>query len=932
MSTPAENTNAYGAEGTTTAASRADASSPADARAGYDVLLKDGTVAHLRPLRTTDRAAVHALLDRVSKHSAYLRFFTPNRASAHTHLDALFAPDYKGYTLLAFVGDDLVAVAERCPPADDRAAEVAFLVDDRHQVAGLGTLLLEHLAAQAQERDVRRFTARVFAGNLRMLDVFRDAGFATTLSRDGEEVEVSLNLTLTPQLLAAVDERDRASDAASVARLLRPRSVAVIGAGRDRAGLGHRVLRNLVAGGFHGPVYPVNPHAPAVAGLTAYPSVDAVPGEIDFAVIAVPAPAVVDAARACARRGAHALVVISAGFAETGAEGARREAELVRVARHAGMRLVGPNCLGICNTDPAVRLDATFFASRPVRGPMAVASQSGAVGAVLVDRAGELGLGISSFVSLGNKADVSGNDLLLYWERDPVTEVIGLYLESFGNPRKFARIARRISARKPIIVVKSGTSAAGSRAVSSHTAAAASPDVAVDALLRRAGVVRVPTLQAMLDVARLLVHQPLPRGRRVAIVGNSGGPGALAADACDAAGLTVPELEAKTQGGLRACLGATATVRDPVDLTADGDARRHEAALDRILADAGVDAVLAVYTPPFGSGTEATSAAIARAAARADKPVVVCLLGHDGAITPTGGPGPGRVVPAYAFPEQAVAALAHATWYAEHRERLAEPGEQPPMEPVEQPPRGVNREAAQAIVAGELAAQPAGRWLDPATAGRLLRCYGLEVIESVTADGPETAADAAAFLGFPVALKASGPRLVHKSDVGGVRLGLATPGEVAAAYREMAAALGEAMTHAVVQPMVTGGVEIVIGAVEDPSFGPLVMFGMGGVATELLGDRTFQVAPLTRADAAEMVRALRCSPLLFGYRGRPPVKVAALEETLLRVALLADDLPEVAELDLNPVIASARHAAIVDVKVRLAPAPAVPSLLRRRLR
>ncbi|MDH2430909.1 acetate--CoA ligase family protein, partial [Sphaerisporangium sp. TRM90804] len=650
------------------------------------------------------------------------------------------------------------------------------------------------------------------------------------------------------------------------------------------------MLRNLIDGGFRGPVYPVNPNAGEVCGLAAYPSVAAVPGPVDLAVVATPAAVVAGVARECARHGVRALVVVSSGFAESGNAGL--EAELVGVCREAGMRLVGPNCLGVVNT--AVSLNASFLPHRPAAGRLGLISQSGAVAAAVIDRAAGIGLGISSFASVGNKADVSGNDLLEYWQDDEGTDVIALYLESFGNPRRFGRIARRVSATKPILVVKSGRGQAGGRAVRSHTAAVATPDAAVDALLAGCGVIREDSVRDLLDTARLLAHQPLPKGRRVAIVGNSGGPQAMTADACERQGLVVPELSPATRRALGARLRPAAAVGNPVDVTADGQAGELADAVRVVLGDPGVDAVLVVYTPPFGSGLARTRQAIAAAARGTDKTVLAAVLGHDGLI--------GSHVPSYAFPEQAVHALGRAAWYAAWRARPQDP-------PVQAAP--VDAACARRIVTTELANHPQGRWLDYQTAARLLGCYGVQVAQAVSVDGAESAGEAAAWLGLPVVLKATGPGLVHKSDVGGVAVNLSGIEQVRQAYRDMAERIGPDMTGALVQPMAAGGVEMIVGGVAHDVFGPLVMVGLGGVSAELLADRAFRVPPITAPEAARMLGELRCEPLLHGYRGRPAANLDALHAQITAVGHLMDDLPEVAELDLNPVIATPTGAVAV---------------------
>ncbi|XVQ90006.1 GNAT family N-acetyltransferase [Microbispora siamensis] len=876
-----------------------------------DVLLRDGGMAHIRPLRSSDCEALHALITRSSPRSAYLRFFTGGTASAHAYMDRITGPRYRGHALVALVGGLMVGVAEYIPDPGRPEAEVGILLDDLVHGQGLGTLLLEHLALDAADAGIEGLVAIVLPENRAMLRVLNDLGLPVEKRYEQGQVEIRITTRPTESLVAEIEARAHEAERSSLAHVFTPCSVAVIGASRDPARVGHRVLRNLVDGGFPGPIYPVNPRAAEVCGLAAYPDLASLPGPVELAVIAVPASAVLGVTRECARHQVRALVVLTAGFAEAG--GREAERKLLRVCREAGMRLIGPNCLGVVNT--AAHLHAGFLPGRPPTGPLGLMSQSGAVAAALIERAGLLGLGVSSFASVGNKADVSGNDLLEYWEDDPATRVIALYLESFGNPRRFGRIARRISARKPIIVVKSGRSASGSRAVRSHTAAAATPDVAVDALLRACGAIREDSVQDLLDTARLLAFQPLPDGPRVAIVGNSGGPQALTADACERLGLVVPDLRTVTAQALRARLRPAAAVRNPVDLTAEADAADFAFAIATVLADPGIDAALIVYTPPFGSGLEETRRAIAATTTDAAKPVLVCLAGHDELID-------GRV-PAYAFPEQAVHALARAVGYATWRARPAAPAEDVP---------GIDLAAVRRIVAADLAAHPEGRWLDERTAARLLSAYGVHVAESVAVDGPEAAAEAAALTGLPAALKATGPRITHKSDVGGVRLNLQTPEQVRHAYREMSARLGPAMQGAIVQAMAPEGIEMIIGGVAHETFGPLIMVGLGGVTTELLADRAFRVPPIDRAEAGRMIGELRCAPLLHGYRGRPEADVRALADQIVRVGRLMDDQPDIAELDLNPVIVTSGGAVAVDARVRLAPAPPLPSPFRRRLR
>ncbi len=882
-----------------------------------DVLLVDGGTAHVRPILPTDAGALVRFHAGLSADAVYHRFFSVKPALTDAEVERFTTVDH--VDRVAFVAElrgELLGVAryDRIPGSDD--AEVAFVVGDRHQGRGIGTVLLENLAAAARERGITRFLAETLADNGRMLDVFRHAGFDERTHMGDGVVQVELTIEPSDRTLAAMEHREHRAEALSVARLLSPRSVAVIGASRKPTTIGHQVFRNLLAGGFVGPVYPVNPSAPHVASVKAYASVLDVPGEVDLAVVAVPSGAVAQVIRQCAEKGVTGLVVLSAGFGEVGAEGAAAQRELRDLARSNGMRMVGPNCIGVVNT--AIGLDATFSPYAPAPGRIAMQSQSGALGIAILERSTRIGIGVSTFVSVGNKADVSGNDLLQYLEDDAGTDVVLLYLESFGNPRKFSRIARRVSRRKPIVAVKSGRSAAGVRAASSHTAAMATPDVAVDALFRQAGVIRVDTLDELFDMAVLLSTQPLPPGRRVAIVGNSGGPGILATDACDGAGLEVPELSAATQAALRLVVDPNGAVANPVDLVAGATPAGYEAALRVLLAAEEVDAVIVVNTATFAAPPPEIAAVLRRVAAGAAKPIVGSFLAWPDLpplLRPT---GPDEAaVPAFTSPEPAARALARAAGYAEWRRRP--PGTVPDLE-------GFDARRAQEVVDAFLAAHPEGGWLTPDEIGELMAAIGVPVLETVSVTSATAAAAEADRLGFPVALKASGAQVVHKSDVGGVRLNLGSAEDVAAAYDEMAARVGTSMTGAILQRMARPGVETIVGVVLDPLFGPLVMFGMGGVATELLRDRAFRILPLTDADAGELVRSLRASPLMFGYRGAPPVAVGALEDVLQRVARLAAVVHEVAELDFNPVIVSPAGVEIVDARVHVAPAP--PASLR----
>ena len=890
-----------------------------------DVVSADGRTVRIRPIRAHDSEKVLQLYERLSPESMYLRFFSPVPAEMARRTEHLTQVDQAEHVVIvAELGDDLVAMAryDRQLPGD--TAEVAFVVDDAHQSRGLGTLLLEHLAAIGRDQGIRRFVATTLPQNHRMLDVFRGAGYEVASRFEQGTIDVSFAIEPTGASLAAQLEREHHAESRSIAELLAPSTIAVIGASRRPRTIGHEVLRNLLQGGFNGPIHPVNPNARAIAGVRAYPTITDVPDAVDLAVVTVPATEVPEAVHQCAAKGVRGLVIISAGFAELGRDRADAERALVEFAHSNGMRVVGPNCMGVINTDSAVSMNATFAPFAPTPGRIAFSSQSGALGIELLGRVAELGLGISTFVSVGNKADVSGNDLLQYWEEDADTDVILLYLESFGNPRKFARLARRVSRRKPIVAVKSGRTQAGTRAAGSHTAALASSDVAVDALFRQAGVTRVDTLEELFDVAQVLAHQPVPLGRRVAIVSNGGGPGILAADACAGAGLEVPELSAETQARLRDFASPDAGVRNPIDLVASATATTYERALRTVLRDDEVDAVIVIFVAPLVTQPDDVARAIRTAAGDAGpKPIVACFLGSHGIPDALRSTQPDeRSIPSFAFPESAAAALGHAAGYGAWRRRPE--GAVPDFSDVD-------TKRARAIVS-ERVGPPDGVWLDGDVAQSLCECFGLPVVRTMSVATASAAVDAAEELGYPVALKAGSGAIVHKTDVGAVHLNLPSAAEVGEAFTSMREHLGDDMGDAVVQPMVGAGVETIVGVTRDPLFGSLVVFGMGGTAAELVRDTALRILPITDLDAREMVRSLRTSPLLFGYRGSPPGDVEALEQLVLRVGRLADDLPEVAEMDCNPVIVSPEAVTIVDVKVRLVPLPPSPLPGVRRMR
>jgi acetate---CoA ligase (ADP-forming) len=893
-----------------------------------DVALRDGSTVHVRPARGDDAPAVRAFFEHLSPESTALRFFSgfPNLDSAVTWATEV---DYRlRYSLLAATGDGRVLAHAGWERDSERpeTAEVALAIADAMQGKGLGTILLGQLAEAAHQLGVDLLSAEVLPQNHKMVQVFRDSGFPVKTHAVPGALLFEVPTLLTPEGLERFERREQTAAVAAMRAFLAPRSVAVIGASRQRGTVGAELFHNLLAAGFNGPVYPVNPNTPVVQSVLAYPSIAEVPGPVDLAVLALPAPKVVSVAQECAAVGVRALVVVSAGFAETGPEGAARQQELLAVCRAAGMRLIGPNCLGIVNTSPAVRLDASFGPAVPLPGRIGFLSQSGAIGLAVIDYAAKLGLGLSSFVSVGNKADISSNDLLDYWEEDPDTAVALLYLESFGNPRRFSRIARRVGRRKPIVAVKSGRSAAGARASSSHTGALlAASDVTVDALFRQAGVVRTDTLAELFDVARLLADQPRPRGRRVGIVTNAGGPGILCADACEAAGLQVAELSSALRARLAEALPAEASTANPVDMLAAAPAEHFRRTVELVMAFGEVDSVIIIFIPPLLTEPAEVARAVRAAsdAARRAIPVLTVFMSAEG--SPPELRVGDSIIPNYAFPEDAARALGRVAEYGSWRERpegrvlgLA----------------GVRRDEAAAVLAAALAEGSEPHWLAPDQVATLLDCYGIAMAPWRMAGTPQQAGVAAAELGGPVAVKAVAPGMVHKTEAHAVRLDLIGADQVQMAAEEMRAAVaaeGYTVDGFLVQRMVAGGVELLVGVVHDPSFGPVVACGAGGTAVELLKDVAVRLTPLTDRDAAEMVRSLATFPLLDGYRGAAKADVAALEELLLRVAALVEAHPQVAELDCNPVLALADGAVVVDARVRVeAASPPVPLAARRR--
>jgi acyl-CoA synthetase (NDP forming)/GNAT superfamily N-acetyltransferase len=851
-----------------------------------DVVLSDGGTVHLRPITPDDAERLLAFHGRLSERTRYFRYFGPYPRMPQRDLERFSTVDHcDRVAFVAMLGHDIVAVGRYDRLHDTDSAEVAFVVEDPHQGRGLGSILLEHLAAAARESGLTRFVAEVLAENGQMVRVFRDAGYQ--IARSFEEGTLHLEFALDPtaQSVAVARAREQAAEARSVRNLLTPRSVALIGASTDHAKVGHAVLTNLLVADFAGPVYPVNPEHRSVRGVRAYPSVLDIPDDVDLAVVAIPAAGIEDVLDACLAKGVKALLVVSTVM--------DRDAErrLVSEARAHGMRVVGPNALGVVNTDPEVRLNATLAPKLPGRGRTGFFCQSGALGIAILATAAARGLGLSTFVSAGNRADVSGNDLLQYWADDPATDVVLLYLESFGNPRKFARLARRLGRHKPIVAVKTGR-----HAVNTGLAGTVAVDEAsVQQLFEQTGVIRVESLGQLFDTALLLAHQPLPAGPRVAVVGNSNAIGLLAADALLSQGLEL--------------------AREPVDVGAHAGPEEFAEAVRSTARCEDVDALVVVFVPPIALPAAVYAKALREAVT--GKPVVTTFLAVEGVPDELAVPGPDGSpsrgsVPSYPSPERAVSALARATRYAQWRSR-------PRGEFVR--PAGIDTERARELVL---------KTSSDEDVVALLACYGIEVVPFRTVSTVDSALAACAELGFPVVLKSTSEQLRHRTDFLGVRLDLGSAEAVRAAYQDLVEVSGSAEMY--VQRMAPKGVSCQLGLQDDPSFGTLVSFGLGGVVSDLLGDRAYRAVPMTDVDAAALVRAPKAAPLLAGYRGGHPADLAALEDLALRLSALAEDLPEVRRLVLEPVLASAAGAYVSSARITVGEPPSQPDTGPRRLR
>ncbi|MDQ0686746.1 acyl-CoA synthetase (NDP forming)/GNAT superfamily N-acetyltransferase [Streptomyces achromogenes] len=918
-----------------------------------DVVLRDGGTARVRPITADDAERLVSFYEQVSDESKYYRFFAPyprlsakdvHRFTHHDFVDRVGLAATVGGEFIATVRYDRIGPDGMAASAPADEAEVAFLVQDAHQGRGVASALLEHIAAVARERGIRRFAAEVLPANNKMIKVFTDAGYTQKRSFEDGVVRLEFDLEPTERSLAVQRAREQRAEAHSVRRLLTPGSVAVVGVGRAPGGVGRSVLGNLQGAGFTGRLYAVNQAFPEdlkeLDGVPAHRSMRDIAEPVDLAVVAVRAEQVPAAVAECGEHGVQGLVVLSAGYAESGPDGRERQRELVRHARAYGMRIIGPNAFGVINTSPQVRLNASLAPEMPRPGRIGLFAQSGAIGIALLSRLHRRGggvtgvTGVSTFVSSGNRADVSGNDVLQYWYDDPDTDVALMYLESIGNPRKFTRLARRTAAAKPLVVVQGAGSAPQGHAVR----ATRLPHATVSALLRQAGVIRVDTITELVDAGLLLARQPLPTGPRVAILGNSESLGLLTYDACLSEGLRpLP----------------------PLDLTTEAAAEDFHAALARALADESCDAVVVTAIPAIGESSpgdaELAEALRSAAAAAPAKPVLVVhveLGGLAAALSAAASTAPraeetsrarvaaqdagplqppvveapegAHLIPAYPAAERAVRALAEAVKYAQWRREAADPGRVPEYEDIDE--RG-----AAALIEG-LLTRGQGLTLGAEETGELLGRYGVRIRRAIPAPSPDEAARAAADLGYPVALKATAPHLRHRADLGGVRLDLADEEQLRRAYAELTDLFGRPQElRPVVQAMAPRGVDTVVRAVIDPAAGAVLSFGLAGAASQLLGDMAHRLVPVTDRDATSLIRSIRTAPLLFGWRGSTPVDTRALEELLLRVSRLVDDHPEVVAVTLEPVVVAPHGLSVLGASVRLAPPPARDDLGPRTL-
>lgn len=876
-----------------------------------DVVLRDGSVAHLRPIVPGDEDRIRRFHAGQSEESIYLRFFAPIKELSDKDVHRFTHVDYDARAaLVVTVRDEIIGIGRYDRLTDGTSAEVAFNIADPYQGKGVGSVLLEHLAAVAQEHGVTKFVADVLPQNRKMMKVFTDAGYEVGHHFDDGVIAVEFTIEPTARSAAVSLAREHRAESRNMAEVLRPRSVAIVGVSRRPDAMGSLVLDNILDGGFTGRVHIVNSETDLVRGLVAHDRVSDIDDEVDLAIVAVPARGVLDVVTDCAQHGVRAVLVISSGFAEVGAEGEELQAELLRRARSAGMRVLGPVSFGFVNNHPEVLLNATIGRQPPEVGALGLFTQSGGLGVGLLAAATRRRLGLSTFVSSGNRVDISGNDLMQYWIEDDSTGVVGMYLESVGNPRKFSRIARQLSLRKPVIAVKSATA----RSVPpGHRARAPKVDPsAFDALLHQAGVIQAKNIHHLVGIADLLLHQPLPAGDRVTVVGNSEGLNQIVAEMADSSGLRVPG--------------------DPIQIPLGGTARDVQTAFEEAFAREDSDSVVVSFIPPMQVSDEVIALTLAHAAWGHDKPCVATFFGMrdvSGAVRRAAEPHTAhiparrRVIPLYDSPIDGVDALAAATRYAQWKGSDHGEWSRPP---------GVDRAAAHAVVEDVLGTDPQGRELTDHETARLLAAYGIDLWPSIAAPDRQRALEAAHSLGYPVVVRSLAEGIRTLPGSGGVRTDLNSEAGVLEAYDGLTARLGSwTDPRLAVQRMATPGTSTVVSSHEDPLFGPVVSFGIAGTPAEILGDVTHRIPPLTDADATALVDTLRSAPLLSGYRGRAPVDRDALQDILLRVAALADDLPEIGSLELNPVNVHADGADVLGAQITLTPPPRRKDAGRRAL-
>ncbi len=875
-------------------------------RYSTSVALKDGSSLHLRPIQMSDEEKLLALFNRLSKHTIYLRFHhVLNHMSREEARRFCTVDYYNTFALVGTLGEDvderIIAVGRYAKQPGAERAQIAFEVEDKYQGLGIGSHLLDQLAYIAREKGIISFEAEVLAENQDMMNVLINSGFTLHRQMQGTTYVGIMDLSPTAIVEQKTVEREKFASIASLRAFLNPKSVAVIGASRRPNTIGNFVFRNLIQQDFKGVVYPVNPNAEVIAAIKAYPSVLDIPGDIDLATIIVPAEKVQQIVEECAHKGAKGVVVFSSGFSDTGdPEDMERQDKLLKTIRSYGMRMLGPNCMGMVNTNPDINLNATFSPVFPPHGNIAFATQSGVLGSAILMYANSLNIGLSTFVSIGNRADISSNELLQYWEDDPDTDVVLLYLESFGNPRKFTRIARSITSKKPVVAVTSGRTSHQIRAITSQTAAMATDEAATEALFKQAGILRVDTLEDLFDTGSLLANQPLPSGKNMAIISNAGGPALLTAEACRARGLVVPALAEETVRQLKSILPTRANLSNPIDTSPEFSIEQYRDALKLLLEDDNIDIVVAIFIPPILRLTEEFAAIIKEVAPgfrQKGKPLITSFLGLRGPRIELGSKEKGYV-PSFAFPESTAGALSRAL---EFSQRLKKPvGKIPEF-------ADINKEKAAGIIKSAL--EKSGRpqvWLDAESILGLLDCYGIKFVTLKLAKTPVEAAASAEEIGCPVAVKILTTTIAQKTDVEGVILDCRAGDEVEKAFIRIAENMERIgkrneMDGVIVQEMVQGGVEVIVGVTQHPSFGPLIMFGLGGVYVELFKDVTFSIHPLTDIDAHEMVRSVKAYQLLEGWRGSKRADIESIEELILRISAMVEDNPQILEMDLNPV-------------------------------